>query len=89
MKDTFEYCSLLDENSTSCDRMQLHMCSFDVVSLFTNVPLREHFKICLVILYRDDNVAPPTVTEKLLKLLIKTTTHVELIQFRQCHVSSN
>ena len=64
------------------------MCSFDVVSLFTNIPLRETFKVCLDTLYRYDDVVPPTIPEKLLeKLFINATTDVEFsfndIMYRQ------
>ena len=34
------------------------MCPFDVVSLFTNVPLEETIKICADALYRDDDIDP-------------------------------
>ena len=32
-----------------------YMCSFDVVSLFTNVPLEEVIDICADVLFRNDN----------------------------------
>ena len=42
-------------------RASAHMCSFDVVSLFTNVPLEETINICLDVLYRNDEVDTPMV----------------------------
>lgn len=70
------------------DNMELYMCSFDIVSLFTNIPLRQTFEICLDALYRNDNVVPPSVPEKVLeKLLTKATTDVEFsfddVMYRQ------
>ena len=54
------------------------MCSFDVVSLFTNIPLAETLQICLDTLYPSDDISPPTMPESLLKkLLLKATTEVE------------
>ena len=79
VEDTFEFCSLLDKYSALCDSMQSHICSFNTVSLFTNTPLRETFKVCLDTLHHDDDdVAPPTIPEKVLeKLLIRATADVE------------
>ena len=34
------------------------LCSFDISSLFTNVPLAETIKICADALYNDDSMAP-------------------------------
>ena len=77
LKDMFEFCEYVGKFSKQhCE--STFMCSFDVTSLFTNVPLIETVRICLDTLYRDKDVAPPTVPEKLLeKLLNKATTGVE------------
>ena len=54
------------------------MYSFDIVSLFTNVPLKETMQICLDTLYRDPSIETPRVREALLqKLLLKATTEME------------
>ena len=54
------------------------MCSFDVKSLFTNVPIDETIKICLDTLYRSEEVDPPRIDEPVLKkLLLKCTRDVE------------
>ena len=54
------------------------MCSFDVKSLFTNVPIDETIKICLDTLYRSKDITPPCIDESLLKkLLQKCTVGVE------------
>ena len=53
------------------------MCSFDVVNLFTNVPIEETIQICLDSLYRS-NLEPLKIDESLLKkLLMKATRDVE------------
>ena len=78
LKDTFELCEHLQQFSDENDCSEVFMCSFDVVSLFTNVPLHETIRICLDTLYRHEEVPKPSVPEKLLeKLLLKATTEVE------------
>ena len=37
------------------------LCSFDISSLFTNVPLAETIQICADTLYEDDRIVPPTL----------------------------
>ena len=55
IKDSFEFCKILDEYCTNGDFSPENsfMCSFDVLSLFTNIPLEETITICLETLYRD------------------------------------
>ena len=80
LKDTFAFCDPIEEFSTrsELDVESLCMCSFDVVSLFTNVPLQETVDVCMDALYRDDSIATPSVPEELVrKLLLKVTTDVE------------
>ena len=48
------------------------MCSFDVSSLFTNVPLQETIQICLDKLYALPD--PPTLPRSVLKVLLKRAT---------------
>ena len=38
----------------------VYMCSFDICSLFNNVPLKETINICAQALYKDPSSAPPT-----------------------------
>ena len=42
------------------------MCSFDVRSLFINVPLDENINICLITLYHSE-LSAPTIEECILK----------------------
>ena len=56
------------------------MCSFDVVSLFTNVPLAEVIDICADALFRNDDIDPEitTLSEASFKeLMILATSGVE------------
>ena len=47
------------------------MVSFDVMSLFTNVPLKKTIKICLDRLYRGDPNHRPSIPESTLKKLLE------------------
>ena len=49
------------------------MSSFDVKSLFTNVPIEETIQICLDVLYRSAGIEEPILE----KLLLKCTRDVE------------
>ena len=54
------------------------MCSFDVKSLFTNVPILETINICLDTLYRCNEVTRPATDEPIIKkLLLKCTQDVQ------------
>ena len=78
VKDTFEFCANIADFSAHSDITNTYMCSFDVTSLFTNIPLAETIRICLDTLYRDPDINKPSVPENLLeKLLRKATTEVE------------
>ena len=53
-----------------------YMCSFDVVSLFTNVPLNEVIDICADALYRNDDIETEfeTLTEPSFRKLMEMVT---------------
>ena len=53
-----------------------HMCSFDIVSLFTNVPLGEVIDICAQAIYHDDDIDTETMTlsEKSFRKLMELAT---------------
>ena len=75
VKDSFSFCADLQDYGHVSD--SAFMCSFDVVSLFTNVPIDETIQICLDTLYRSD-IKPPSISEGVLKkLLLKATCGVE------------
>ena len=54
-----------------------HMCSYDIVSLFTNMPLEETIGICTKALYHSDEPLPPLKEKSFKKLIHKVTTGVE------------
>ena len=47
------------------------MVSFDVKSLFTNIPLNKTIKVCLDRLYRGDQNCKPSIPEKTLDKLLR------------------
>nr|WBB44924.1 reverse transcriptase [Chrysogorgia stellata] len=60
LKDSFTFVN--DLKQLNYNSSELTMCSFDVVSLFTNIPLEETIKICIDTLYHSD-IKPPNVSE--------------------------
>ena len=52
-----------DAIQNSKDANNLFMCSFDISSLFTNVPLEETINICADALYCDDSDAQPLISK--------------------------
>ena len=84
IKDSFDFCTNLDNFVAKQDPSKTYMCSFDVQSLFTNIPLEQTLQLCLDTLYRDDDVAQPGVPEDVLrKMLRKATMDVEF-SFDDC-----
>ena len=83
--DTFEFVSQLRDLSVPSNGS---ICSFDVVSLFTNVPLLETIDICCNALYHSSNIASPSLSEmSYRKLMLMVTSGVEFsfddIMYRQ------
>ena len=88
IKDTFELCGNIQRYSEEHDTTIAFMCSFDITSLFTNIPLEATIQTCLDTLYRDEELLTPSLPENVLhKLLLKATTEVEFsfdsIMYRQ------
>ncbi|KAL5271827.1 hypothetical protein ACHWQZ_G000132 [Mnemiopsis leidyi] len=52
------------------DMTGLVMVSYDVRSLFTNVPLQRTIDICMDRMYRSESITPPTIPEDVLRKLI-------------------
>ena len=65
VKDSFEFADLIRDHPTN-EQTETSMCSFDVVSLFTNVPIDETIDICLNALYRSE-LQQPDIEEGLLR----------------------
>ena len=75
VRDTFAFIDLLKEKNV---RSNGYMCSFDVVSLFTNVPLEETIDICADALYRNSENTALTLSESSFrKLMNMVTSEVE------------
>ena len=54
------------------------MCSNDIKSWFTNIPVKEVIKICADSLYEDENITPPPFSRIIFE---------ELLEFATCGVS--
>ena len=57
--------------------LNVFMCSFDVSSLFTNVPLDETIKICSEALYNQSNFRPVLPKDVFVELMKRVTSSVE------------
>ena len=65
LANTFQFVEQIGREDLS----DVHMISFDVKSLFTNIPLNKTIKICLDRLYRGDLDIRPSIPEDTLKKL--------------------
>ena len=66
LNDTFQFVSQLrDQDLSDCI-----LASFDVQSLFTNVPLAETIDVCMDRLYRGDPAIKPSLPEHVLRHLV-------------------
>ena len=84
VKDSFAFSESISRIKTS---RSAHMCTFDIKSLFTNVPLDKTIKICTEQLYHSE-IEVPTLSEKsFVKLMEKVTKGVEFsfdgVMFKQ------
>ena len=71
IRDSFTFA---DAIQNSKDSNNLFMCSFDISSLFTNVPLEETINICADALYCDDSDAQPLISKAVFIELMKSAT---------------
>ena len=69
IKDTFSFAKII-RNFIPTD---MFMCSFEVCSLYTNVPLEETIEICCDVLFRS-SLPKPTFPESVFKHLINFAT---------------
>ena len=67
LKDSFQFLNHLEGFNLN----HYFMVSYDVRSLFTNVPLKETIKITMDRLYRSDHIVPPTMPENVLQHLLE------------------
>ena len=73
IKDSFSFVEVIRKTSLTPS----NMCSFDIKSLFTNVPVDETIKICLNELYNSDLPAPLIPKDVCLSLLNMAVKNVE------------
>ena len=71
VRDSFEFVDMLKENPIPSSA---YMCSFDIVSLFTNVPLDETIDICADALYRGENRDALSLSENSFRELLRMLT---------------
>ena len=71
IRDSFTFA---DAIQNSKDANNLFMCSFDISSLFTNVPLKETINICADALYCDHSDAQPLISKAVFIELMKSAT---------------
>ena len=75
IKDSFTFAKTIQELTTDSD--QTFLCSFDISSLFTNIPLGETIQICADSLY-ESNLTPPIMDKDVfIELMNIATTFVE------------
>ena len=55
----------------------VYLCSFDISSLFTNVPLKETIGLCAEALYKDPSSTPPIPQAVFIELMESATSSVE------------
>ena len=75
LKDSFIFAEHMRSRVMDCDNFI--MCSFDVSSLFTNVPLEETIEICANKLYEINGSVLKLSKENFIKLMRKATDSVE------------
>jgi len=86
VKDSFEFGSIIRNTAVVPNAV---MCSYDVVSLFTNVPLAETIDICCQSLYHSVDIAKPSLHENEFRaLMLRVTSDVQFsfgdIMYQQC-----
>ena len=67
LENTFQFVNQVRH----CELKDLYMVSFDVRSLFTNIPLNKTIKICLDRLYRSNSDIRPNIPEKTLEQMLR------------------
>ena len=76
--DTFQFL----QEIKGLDLSRYYMVSYDVCSLFTNIPLAETIQICLDRLYRSDNLVSPSLPEHVLRNLLELCVKDNIFVFQ-------
>ena len=69
IEDSFKFAKMIQE--TKSNDQASFMCSYDIKSLFTNIPLKEVIEICVKSLYDDDKIQPPPFSRDVFKKLLE------------------
>ena len=70
-QDSFSFAAEIKSMQTQSSTF---MCSYDIKSLFTNIPLGEVIDICANALYSDENVTPPPFSKSIFTALLEFAT---------------
>ena len=71
VKDSFSFSECIKGLRLNMDN--IYICSYDIKSLFTSVPLQEVLKICINELY-NSGITPPQISQVFLKELLEMAT---------------
>ena len=75
IKDSFKFAEYM--NSQPLQDKKFYMCSYDIKSLFTCIPIEEVIEICATELYNDANITPPEFDK---------SVFIELMRFATCSI---
>ena len=75
IKDSFTFAQTMQD--LRLEGKDVYLCSFDISSLFTNVPLKETIGICAEALYKDPSSTPPIPQAVFIELMESATSSVE------------
>ena len=75
IKDSFTFAQTMQD--FRLEGKDVYLCSFDISSLLTNVPLKETIGICAEALYKDPSCTPPIPQAEFIELMESATTSVE------------
>ena len=75
IKDSFTFAKTMQD--LRLEGKDVYFCSFDISSLFTNLPLKETIGICAEALYKDPSSIPPIPQAVFIDLMESATSSVE------------
>ena len=75
IKDSFTFAQTMQD--LRLEGKDVYLCSFDISSLFTNVPLKETIGICAEALHKDPSSTPPIPQAVFIELMESATSSVE------------
>ena len=74
-KDSFTFAQTMQDLRS--EGKDVYLCSFDISSLFINVPLKETIGLCAEALYKDPSSTPPIPQVVFIELMESATSSVE------------